>query len=83
MAAWEPLLQIRPLPPSDPVRCVRLVIEAAALAVALGSDELADITGFVPATARSWRDGHPLRTGFRLSKQKQSNAVWWMLEKLE
>ena len=73
----------QPPPPSDPLRCVRLLTEAAALAVALSSDELADITGFAPATVRSWRDGHPLRPGFRLRKQKQRNAVWWKVERLE
>lgn len=71
----------RNAPPADPLRYARALAEAADLAVALSTAELAEALGLAASTVANWPDGHSPRPGFTLRREKTGRGVWWFVER--
>ncbi len=69
------------LPPPDPLATVEALHRAVELGVWLTSDEVSKILGPppMPDTVTSWPDGHQLRPGLFMQRQKFGGLVWWRI----
>jgi hypothetical protein len=69
------------LPPPDPLATVEALHRAAELGAWLTSAEVSEILGGVPIpdTVTSWPDGHQLRPGLFMRRQKAGGLVWWRI----
>lgn len=74
------LAALRPsLPPPDPLATVEALHRAAELGAWLSTAEVAAVTGSSASTINGWPDGHPLRPGLFMRRQKAGGRVWWRI----
>jgi hypothetical protein len=74
------LAALRPsLPPPDPLATVEALHRAAELGAWLSTAEVAAVTGSSSSTINGWPDGHPLRPGLFMQRQKAGGRVWWRI----